>query len=81
MLTTLLSMWTKLKSQLVLVMGALIGILILYVKQLENGALKRKLKRQQQQAEANNRANEALNKGLGRESEKVTRGYFDTHKH
>lgn len=62
-------------------MGAMIGILLLYVKTLETGALKRKLKREQDASKVTKKANDALNEGLGRESEKVSRGYFDSHKH
>lgn len=71
------SLFSGLKSKLVLVLGAAVGILLLYVEHLKNKALKKELKATKHKHEVETKANEALSKGLQEEAKPVNRGYFD----
>ena len=67
----------KLKSQLALIVGAIIGLLILYIGVLKRAALRKELKQQKAVSNYKDRANEALIKGVENESKDNTLDYFD----
>ena len=65
-----------LKSKFVLIGGAIISFLLLYVGYLKNAALRKEVKQQKAVSKGKDKANEALVKGVENESKKVKRGYF-----
>ena len=67
----------NLKSKLALIVGAIIGLLILYINVLKNIALKKELKQQKAVSNYKDCANEALIKGVENESKDNTLDYFD----
>ena len=75
----MISMWfNKLKSQLVLLLGAILGGLLLYISALKRAALRKEINLQKGKSNYKDRANEALSEGLENEAKKPTnRGYFD----
>ena len=67
----------NLKSKLVVIFGAIAGLLLLYTSHLKKVALRKELKQTKAVSESKDKANEALVKGVGNESKKIKRGYFD----
>ena len=70
-------MWLAIKSKLALIVGAIIGLLLLYINALQKVALRKELKRQKSVSDTKDKANEALIKGVENESKPIHRGYFD----
>ena len=68
--------FSKLKSQLVLLLGVGISILLLYISALKRAALRKEINLQKGKSNYKDRANEALSKGLENEAKKPKRGYF-----
>jgi len=70
-------MWLAIKSKLALIVGAIIGILLLYIGALKRIALQRELDHSKAVSKGRDKANEALIKGVENESKPIHRGYFD----
>ena len=68
---------TKLKSQLVLILGALVSGLLLYISAQKQAVLRKEIERQKGVSKARDRYTNALKEGLENEAKKVKRGYFD----
>ncbi len=66
-----------LKGKLALIVGAVIGLLILYINILKSAALKKEIKQQKARSNYRDKANEALIEGLENESKDNTLDYFD----
>ena len=72
---------TGLKNKIVPILGAILGVLMLYISALKRAALRKELNQQKAGSDYKDRANKALSKGLENEAKKPTnRGYFDDNK-
>ncbi len=65
-----------LKSKLVLIGGAIIAALALYISVLKNKALKKEIKQVKAVSKVKDKANKALVKGVENENKDNRRGYF-----
>ena len=66
----MLSLFMNIKSKLVALSAAAIGIMLLYISHLRNKSLETELKQKESEYKYKNRANEALNIGVGDEAKK-----------
>ncbi len=73
-------MWnflTILKSKLLLIGGAAIGFLLLYISVLKRAALQKEVNLSNSKSKQKDAANKAAMEGLQNEAKPAKRGYFD----
>lgn len=74
---TIFTWLSNLKNKLVLILGATVSVLLLYISALRKAALQKELTRQKNASKRRDRAWEALHDGINEENKPVKRGYFD----
>ena len=67
----------NLKSKLLLILGAIVGVLMLYISALKKAALRKELEQEKASSDYKGKANKALKEGLEDENKPIKRGYFD----
>ena len=72
-----MSWFVSLKSKLMLIGGAVIGILMLYISSLKKDAVEKELKQVKAVAKHKDKAVEVLHEKLAEENKPVKRGYFN----
>ncbi|MDC0529217.1 hypothetical protein OAO19_03000 [Gammaproteobacteria bacterium] len=71
------SWFGKLQATLVLVAGAVISALMLYISALKRDALQKELKQKKDTSERKDKAWESMNEGIAEENKPTKRGYFN----
>ena len=68
---------SNLKNRLVLLLGAILGVLLLYISALKRAALQKDLDQIKAASKARDRYTDAFIKGIEDENKPIKRGYFD----